>query len=230
MKRFLGAALFLCSSATAQAQAEYKFTDYVSTAHGFSATLQFRNTNAFGDPKVLALDNFFSVTAGQRIKDFCTTVYVCDWQGDGGVQYIGNVQRGEFFAGDFPYPWFYESSYEPRGCFFWYCDGITYVSNSYAKVLGCQVPATSSIYTGRTCDAAGFDGWLAVAFRFRWDIRYDGDSTIVMPDFDTSDLNATFHELELQGPNVMTAVPEPSAWAMIAMGLLAVGVLRRRRA
>jgi hypothetical protein len=142
----------------------------------------------------------------------------------------GNVRKGPLAAGqDFlgtPINYFYDANWFGTDAFAFGTAriGTLQPSNGYG-LLGCVVPYLTAItksYAGATCAGAGYDGWQVLSFAF--DFRDAGDAQKVSP----SSLTLDPGFLAISGPSY-TLLPEPSAWAMMVVGLAALSIVARRR-
>jgi hypothetical protein len=232
MKRFIFGALLLLGAGQANAQGEYRFSDFVNTHNGFTVNFEFRNRNLFTDPTIVGFDVVRLFVDSPRVVAACAPQQAeCNFARPSNGT-IGNVQtsnivseNGEGYRG-YPTYWSEDS-----------CPGFDCLRRVYytdqGQTWGCQVQevlGTSPIpglpgeeYNGRTCEGDGYDGW----FRFSM-IFYVVNPTAPLPVFDTSDLRAEFRETVYDGPSITTA-PEPSTWVMVGFGLLAILRVRRKQ-
>lgn len=94
-------------------------------------------------------------------------------------------------------------------------------------LLGCTAPLTFgrgvNAYAGSTCRDAGFDGWFA----FQVGIYVAPGSSFAFNNIVTDVLGHYDESIPAYG--TFNVVPEPATWALIGLGLLAVGMVRRKR-
>lgn len=91
-------------------------------------------------------------------------------------------------------------------------------------LLGCQrVVATwfsGQTHAGRTCAAEGFDGWLST------EMHFSGGPYVDPQNFTADNFSFGFGVEEFE---IQSVVPEPSTYALMALGLLALGIAARAR-
>lgn len=230
MKRILTALAMTLVASTAHAQVEWRWQNVVAFGNGFSGRVEFRNTNKYGDPTIVALKEF-GVSAKQRLIDHC--VPPVQWCSVTGVSTttVGNVQTAPFLAG---------TTVWEGGTFFPITSSVDYQLNvpwvkdfsgiEKISVMGCQVPDINAFYTsflGRTCVADGYDGWASFQVYVS-----TADQSLGSGYFTTDDVAVGFNTEILKGPNVMQAVqvvPEPSTYALLTFGLGALLLVHRKR-
>lgn len=224
LKRLLFAALLAPS--IAHAQAEYLFTGGTLAGGIFSTTLMFRSTNTYSSPDITSIFAF-RVRAASRVVDACNAVgpFACTLLSLNLGTTSGNVQTQDFIAGGRLFDgghFFQEDSCAGH------CDNRLYSTVGFG-VFGCQVPffpysGNGPLYVGdyiaRTCATDGYDGWFAIPLRF----AAPGVADFAMSD---SDLSVSFVTRAYAGPSAIVA-PEPATLALLAAGLAAVAVSRRR--
>jgi hypothetical protein len=194
---------------------------------GFAATLLIKNINTYDDPQIISFSRLF-IAPSPRAISYCYLYFgpsepACALNGSSILTPHGNVQTGNIPIANSVY--IYSPSTDEESC----------VNNCFAKqyrinhVLGCQAPAPFPVdwYSGRTCDADGFTGALAMSISF----RYLVPTSVPVFTFDATDLTARANGGVWPGPNVFVPVvsPEPSSWLLTATGLGFFGIAVRRR-
>jgi PEP-CTERM motif len=228
-------------STSANAQLQYS-VDLMSPFHrqagfsGFRATLLYRNINSYSDPSIISL-TAFTVGVSQRVKDFCNAyglaVDSCVIAGDrsrGSADgTLGKVQTGTIPVGNSF--WIYSPGTDEESCIL-NCSQRRFTMRSAFGVLGCQAPfPTPDTYSGRTCAADGYDGWLTLSLQFNYfDFSAFGD--VPRFEFNASDLYMTAVNTVWAGPSGFVPIsltPEPSTWVLMGTGMLMVATMSRRR-
>ncbi|MEO7997434.1 MAG: PEP-CTERM sorting domain-containing protein [Gemmatimonadaceae bacterium] len=229
MKRiFCVLSLLLSAASAAEAQVEWRWANVVTTGNGFYGNLEFRNTNAYGDPNIVAITALM-LTASQRVVDRCAPP-VSDCFIGGSISYgVGNVQQMDFYAGQTIWragyrllPITNSSSYQLSVP--WVASGAPY---DHTVVLGCPVPETPTMigdYGYRTCAADGYDGWVSV----------DASLNVSDPNpptgwYGVDDIDVSFSTITLDGLNAMQVVPEPATYALVAIGLGLIAAVKGNR-
>jgi hypothetical protein len=223
MRRIVLAAVLMLAPIAAKAQVEFQFTNFQSTATGFSATLLFRNLGDFSASQIIAIDQL-SVGLAQRVLTYCAPSSVACILNSGSPQHLGMYSVGNVQLGNIPFE--ITSSCVTTDCL------VAQYNSPAVGVLPCQMPASIvnapvPIYAARTCGTVGFDGWLAHDFSLSV-MPFNTLDPLPAFTFLASDITAQFTTEVLAGPNVAIA-PEPSTWLLMASGLLAIGAIARRR-
>lgn len=196
---------------------------------GFTATLLFKNINTYDDPQIIVFRTFY-VAASPRVVHYCALYGLarewCSLSGSGRLGVQGNVQTGTIPIGNSF--WIFGSGVSEDSCIvFCYAKRFDLEPPGFG-VLGCQAPApTPDFYSGRTCDADGFTGFLSMNVAF----SYIAPANVPVFAFDATDLTASATSAVWRGPNAFVPVttPEPSTWLLTATGLGFAGVAVRRR-
>ncbi|MEO7361310.1 MAG: PEP-CTERM sorting domain-containing protein [Gemmatimonadaceae bacterium] len=212
-------ALSLALAAPLPAQVSYQFANFATYTgagvSGFRTTLLLRNTSKYSDAGAPVLRDPFTVSLSPRVRTAClATASGCGLSG--GASYgFGEVQQATFRVGEDL--WIGGGRFTELGCSSFFCFSVFYESDA-GGVLGCNLPPGGRVYVARTCDADGYTGSVAIDLLFEF--RGRGDATLSVTAEDL--LSPTI-------PGAVLATPEPSTWGLMAFGLGAVGLVRRKR-
>ena len=222
-KLFVAAALLLPSLASGQVS--FSFANYVSNGSGFTEQLIVRNANLYSDPTITYVNGPLYLDVGGAIGTFCFRTDVTCFLGVTTGFSTGVVQDKVFtLAGQMWYP---NPSYSPVDCSVASseCLSRTLVGSNDLGILGCQVAARNapSAYTLRTCAADGYTGGLGFNIFF----NVNAPAGLAVPAFSGTDILASMTNTPIAGPNALLA-PEPATVALFGVGLLVVGMVRRR--
>ena len=212
--------------APVRAQVQWEVADFRAFANGFTGVLRFRNIQGYTTAPILTISEIY-LSASSRAQASCGLN--CD--GFVGVSSVDFVKSGEVQRSDFTDS---ENTRWVNAFTDWNTDGG--ISRNFmlpliagfnnVGVLGCQTPASPGqvvrSFIARTCLDDGIDGWYGFSFRFSV-----GPSLSPRPVFDESDVTPTF---VLRQYSVLNSyVPEPSAYLLMATGLVGTALVRRRR-
>lgn len=233
-----GAAALLASASTPmalQAQSAYPIesswmiTD--ATEYLVSITVRFRNTQGYDPTQIFGI-TYVGFSYNGPTNDNCSTLY-CSWSSPI-LKTVGNVDKAPFTnhgrpvvfsLGTFSY------SYAPNheGTTFGPLDILRGPGEETWGVLGCQtVPdvvelfAWSEQFAGRTCASEGFDGWIEATSTFN-------TGGVVGTGIDGRLLSEADFSAGAGGEYRILPTPEPTTYAFMLTGLVAVGCARRRR-
>jgi len=174
-----------------------------------------RNEGGYGDgPSILGPPSVIGVSS--RVQAACLAKASSCTLGGGPSYGYGAVQQSNFrvgadiFAGG--------NYFSELGCGGNFCFALHYETFGGGGILGCDLPTGRGFltYNGRTCDAEGYTGAIAIDVSF----AYHGS--------DAASLALT--TADLGGPSgAVFVTPEPATWALMAFGFGCVGVVGRRR-
>jgi hypothetical protein len=200
---------------------EHRIVDFSSSTRGFTAKIQFRNTQGFGAAQSYGITTLFA-RVSPRLFNACIpqTMTLCGL-GMHGVsdRMVGNVQTTAFtLAGTRWAPntryFDFESS---CGGFHAICTRVYPDIPQGMGLLGCSVPGSTSpveFFAVRTCAPEGFDGWVEKS------IQFSGDADILgVGPYTASDVLVS-HAGVFRGPDIYTVVPEPSSLVLLGAGML----------
>jgi len=224
MRRLL-LALSFTLAAPLPAQVAYQFVNFqtfTGATNGFDATFLVRNSGGYDAPSIVSVGNAVRLSLADRVRTFCNSaaVFGCVYNGTQ-LAPVGPVQRSTFTNNGSP--WIANASYNFEGCVESRCPLFSFgVQSTPYVIMGCRLPSAVQLvyeYFGRTCDADGTTGAFAFGVHFSYLPRDGGFIGLTV-----NDLMATFDNRVF--PNV---VPEPSTWALLAVGLAGLVGIKRRR-
>ena len=222
-KMLLALTLLACAvPRSLPAQAEWRVDAFTTTERGFRGTLMFRNGQSPLDTPIRGIGTLRITLTPDTPR--CANFNACFFASNI-ITRVGNVDTRRLdFAGGATLL-FSDEVWSEDSCI--RCWQQLYTAPPGLGALGCAAPYGTaggiSYYAGRTCTADGFDGWFALPFEW---VSYEAPPVGFV--WKASDLVPQFTYRSWGNVNGFL-VPEPASSALLAIGVVVLGVWGKRR-